>query len=92
MTITVKYCAISFWLIVRANIRVSGIVQGVGFRPFIYRLATDFNLKGHVRNLGDAGVEIVVQGEKNKVESFLHSIKAEAPPLSVIDDELSVSA
>ena len=48
----------------RAKIAVIGIVQGVGFRPFVYRLATHHGLVGFVRNLGDAGVEIVGEGER----------------------------
>ena len=42
----------------RTRIRVTGIVQGVGFRPFIYRIAVRNHLTGYVRNRGDAGVEI----------------------------------
>ena len=41
---------------------VRGVVQGVGFRPFVYRIAHERNLVGSVRNLGDAGVEIQVEG------------------------------
>ena len=46
----------------RLKINVTGIVQGVGFRPFIYRTAVKNNLKGYVRNRGDAGVEILLEG------------------------------
>ncbi|MFB0551519.1 MAG: acylphosphatase, partial [Nitrososphaeria archaeon] len=46
----------------RVKIRVTGIVQGVGFRPFIYRTADKNHLNGYVRNRGDAGVEIVLEG------------------------------
>ena len=46
------------------KILTQGIVQGVGFRPYVYRLATSLNLKGHVRNLGNV-VEIILEGEKN---------------------------
>ena len=51
----------------RAEIKVSGIVQGVGFRPFIYRTAVKNGLVGYVRNRGDAVVEIVVEGKKDNV-------------------------
>jgi len=51
----------------RAEIKISGIVQGVGFRPFIYRTAVKNELVGYVRNRGDAVVEIVVEGKKNSV-------------------------
>ncbi|MBM3292817.1 acylphosphatase, partial [Candidatus Bathyarchaeota archaeon] len=62
-----------------AQILISGRVQGVGFRPFIYRLATRFHLKGNVINRGDAGVEIVVEGLTKDIQLFLTSIKIEAP-------------
>ncbi len=67
---------------VRARIRVSGRVQGIGYRPFVYRIAVRHGLKGYVLNLGDAGVEIVVEGEKSSVESFLDSLVKERPPLA----------
>jgi hydrogenase maturation protein HypF len=68
----------------RVEIRVSGIVQGVGFRPFIYRTAIKNGLVGFVRNRADALVEIIVEGEKNKIESFIQQIKNEKPPLARI--------
>ncbi|MHC1586098.1 MAG: acylphosphatase, partial [Candidatus Hecatellaceae archaeon] len=63
----------------RAEIRVLGIVQGVGFRPFIYRLAVSRGLKGYVRNRGDAGVEIVVEGSEEAVKDFISKIEVEKP-------------
>ena len=71
---------------VRAEIAVTGIVQGVGFRPFIYRLATRQGLVGFVRNMGDAGVQVVVEGEKRAIEKFIDSLRREQPPLSRIDE------
>jgi hydrogenase maturation protein HypF len=68
----------------RAEIRVSGIVQGVGFRPFVYRTAIKKGLVGFIRNRGDAGVEIIVEGEKNAVKDFLKKIREEKPPLAQI--------
>ena len=68
----------------RAEIKVSGIVQGVGFRPFIYRIAVKNGLKGYVRNRGDAVVEIVVEGTKHDINQFLKDLKAEKPPLARI--------
>ncbi|MEM4700408.1 MAG: carbamoyltransferase HypF [Candidatus Nezhaarchaeales archaeon] len=65
----------------RAVVRCSGVVQGVGFRPFVYRVAVSHGLAGYVRNLGDAGVEIVVEGEEGGVRSFLRRLVEEAPPL-----------
>ncbi|MEM4188049.1 MAG: acylphosphatase, partial [Candidatus Hadarchaeum sp.] len=69
----------------RAEIQVSGIVQGVGFRPFVYRLATKYNLQGFVRNMGDAGVQIVVEGDKEKIVEFIQALRSEKPPLSRIE-------
>lgn len=66
------------------KINITGVVQGVGFRPFVYGLATQLGLRGWVCNTS-AGVEIVIQGQKSKVESFIHSLKAETPPLARID-------
>ncbi|MFH1435688.1 MAG: carbamoyltransferase HypF [Pseudomonadota bacterium] len=53
---------------------VTGIVQGVGFRPQVYRLAGQFGLKGYVKNLGDAGVEIVVSGQEAAIADFTRAI------------------
>ncbi len=58
----------------------------MGFRPFVYRLASHLGLAGYVRNLGDAGVEIEVEGEKHLIEQFLLLLQKESPPLSIIDD------
>ncbi len=60
-----------------------GIVQGVGFRPFIYQLARRCGLNGWVRNQPD-GVEIEVAGPTGAVESFISSIPLESPPLARI--------
>ncbi|MCS7385981.1 MAG: carbamoyltransferase HypF [archaeon GB-1867-005] len=69
----------------RAIIHVSGIVQGVGFRPFVYRLALSHNLKGYVLNLGDAGVEIVLEGEESTIYNFVEELKNKKPPTARID-------
>ncbi|KXA95846.1 hypothetical protein AKJ65_00285 [candidate division MSBL1 archaeon SCGC-AAA259E19] len=68
----------------RAEILVQGIVQGVGFRPFIYRLADEIELSGSVKNLGDAGVEIILEGPKEKIRNFLNNLREKSPPLSEI--------
>lgn len=68
----------------RAEISVQGIVQGVGFRPFIYRLSNSLELPGTVRNIGDAGVEIVLEGPQEKIREFLDRLPEESPPLSRI--------
>ncbi len=69
-----------------ARVHVSGIVQGVGFRPFVYKLATSLNLTGYVINLGDAGVEIFIEGEEEKIKSFLNLLHDQKPPTSYIED------
>lgn len=67
--------------VIARRLRVSGHVQGVGFRPFVYRLAHELDLCGSVQNLrGD--VEIVVQGRGNTVERFIRDVVARAPPLA----------
>ena len=68
----------------RAEIKVSGIVQGVGFRPFVYQIATKNGLVGYVRNRGDAVVEVVVEGNKNKVSQFITDLKEKKSPLAQI--------
>ncbi len=67
------------------KISVNGIVQGVGFRPFVYRLASENSLNGYVKNLGDAGVEIVVEGAWNDIENFINQLKLKAPPLARVE-------
>ncbi len=67
------------------HISVKGVVQGVGFRPFVYGLAIRFNLHGWVCNTS-GGVEILVQGQSSDIDSFISSLTAEAPVLAKIDD------
>jgi len=71
---------------VRMKIEVTGIVQGVGFRPFVYRTAVKNRLNGYVKNKGDAGVEIILEGREHAIETFLKDLKTEAPPLARIYD------
>jgi hydrogenase maturation protein HypF len=70
----------------QANILVKGIVQGVGFRPFVYRLASAKKLKGFVQNRGDAGVQIVLEGDSPSIESFVAELRSKRPPLSEIHE------
>src|SRR5215212_8493968 len=67
------------------HISVKGVVQGVGFRPFVYGLAIRLNLHGWVCNTS-GGVEILVQGPIADVEQFIDSLKTEAPALAKVDD------
>lgn len=67
------------------QIKITGLVQGVGFRPFIYRLATQFYLLGTVDNRND-GVLICVSGEEAMLNDFISNIPKVAPIASVIED------
>lgn len=67
------------------RIIVTGIVQAVGFRPFIYRIAKKNKLNGFVRNIGNA-VEISVTGEEDDIHWFISEIKNDHPPLAEIDN------
>jgi len=75
----------------RVKVNVTGIVQGVGFRPFIYRTAVRNGLAGYVRNRGDAGVEILLEGEEQNIQSFLHDLKEKKPPLAQIHDIITTT-
>lgn len=68
----------------RAVLQVRGVVQGVGFRPFVYRLAQEEGLAGSIGNDTD-GVTIAIEGAPSRLESFLTRLRGEAPPLSRID-------
>jgi hydrogenase maturation protein HypF len=68
-----------------ARISVRGVVQGVGFRPFVYRLAQEYALKGRVRNTSGS-VEIEVEGDEETVHSFMRDLEAKAPPMARIEN------
>ena len=70
--------------IIGKSISIRGIVQGVGFRPFIYTLAVSKQLKGWVRNTSH-GVEIEVNGPPQQVDNFIEEIRCNPPPLAKID-------
>lgn len=67
-----------------SRIRVSGVVQGVGFRPFVWRLAHELRLAGWVRN-DAAGVEIHAEGEPAALVALIERLREEAPPLARVD-------
>ena len=67
------------------HIEIQGVVQGVGFRPFIYRLAKELDLKGEVWN-SHSGVEILLQANRSQIDIFLAHVKSNPPPLSKIMD------
>jgi len=70
--------------LIRLHLAVTGQVQGVGFRPYVYRLATDLGLSGSVAN-DPKGVTIEVEGAAAAVEAFVKRLPAEVPPLARID-------
>ena len=67
------------------RIRVTGVVQGVGFRPFVWRLAKELDLVGWVRN-SPAGVEIEACGAPPRVNALIERLARDAPPLARVDD------
>ena len=67
------------------SIRVRGVVQGVGFRPFVYRLARENTLAGWVLN-GAEGVEIYLEGAEPGLQAFVHDLKMQPPPAANIAD------
>ena len=76
--------------IIRRRLRCRGTVQGVGFRPAVYRLATTLGLTGSVRNDAD-GAEIEIEGAQHAVRTFLDRLASELPPLARLA-ELEVAA
>ncbi|HWM03227.1 MAG TPA: carbamoyltransferase HypF [Actinophytocola sp.] len=69
---------------VRRNVRVAGVVQGVGFRPFVYGLAARLGVAGRVGN-DVGGVFVEVEGSLAQVESFLAELAENPPPLAVVE-------
>ena len=67
-----------------AEVKIKGIVQGVGFRPFIHRLVRAYGLKGTIRNTS-SGVTMELEGEGEAIRRFLTALPTEAPPLAVIE-------
>lgn len=72
-------------IVVGAEIRFRGIVQGVGFRPLVYRRAHSFNLTGTIQNT-DSGVLIKVDGARENVEAFYHDLLLNPPALAEIHE------
>ena len=70
--------------VIRARAQVRGTVQGVGFRPFVYRLARELELGGFVHN-DSSGVTLEVEGPPAAVETFLRRLAAETPPLATVE-------
>ncbi|MCA1731819.1 MAG: acylphosphatase, partial [Actinobacteria bacterium] len=68
----------------RRDVSVRGIVQGVGFRPFVYALARRYGLAGLVRNDAE-GVRIEVEGAPEELKRFVRALEEDAPPLAVVE-------
>ena len=71
--------------LVRKRIRVRGIVQGVGFRPFVYNLAHQLGLGGYVLN-SSAGVTIEIEGDEQAIAQFISTLRNSPPPLAQIEE------
>jgi hydrogenase maturation protein HypF len=69
---------------------VTGVVQGVGFRPFVHRLAGEHGLTGHVGN-DDAGVFVEVEGPARVLDHFEHRLTVDHPPLALVDSVTSTT-
>ena len=67
------------------EIVIEGIVQGVGFRPFVYKLAQKHRLTGFVYNTS-GGVVVLIQGNTQDIDAFIHNLSRHAPPLSCIQN------
>ncbi|MFP4250624.1 MAG: acylphosphatase, partial [Armatimonadota bacterium] len=73
-----------FETMIRRRVTVEGIVQGVGFRPHVHRLARDLGLTGTALNVA-GGLEVEIEGPRRAVEEFVRRIEADAPPIAVIE-------
>ena len=68
----------------RVHLRIHGIVQGVGFRPFIHKLVGSYGLTGYIKNTS-SGVELELEGSRPALERFVHDVPERAPKLAVIE-------
>ncbi len=69
----------------RATIRVSGVVQGVGYRAFVERAASALGLRGYCMNLSDGRVEVVVEGDREQIERLVKQLW-EGPRMARVSD------
>ena len=69
--------------LIRVAVDIAGIVQGVGFRPFIYKLAKEYKLKGIVFN-NETGVKIEAEGSRGNINAFINGLKS-PPPIALIE-------
>ena len=68
----------------RLSLKIRGIVQGVGFRPFIHKLVGSYGLHGYIKNTS-SGVELELEGERAELERFVRDVPEKAPKLAVIE-------
>ena len=68
----------------RAKVNIHGIVQGVGFRPFIHKLVREYRLSGYIKNTS-SGVELELEGERPELERFVADVPVRAPKLALIE-------
>jgi hydrogenase maturation protein HypF len=71
--------------IIAKKLKINGIVQGVGFRPFVYQLARQYDIKGDVANTS-SGVTIHIEGASERIERFCADLTRKPPPLAHITD------
>lgn len=65
---------------------ITGIVQGIGFRPFLFNLARNLGLNGYILNRGNAGVRLILQGKSNIIEKFIKDVEIQRPNISFIEE------
>ncbi len=71
-------------VLIRVFMTVKGIVQGVGFRPFVHRLVREYGFRGWVRN-SSAGAELELEGERGELYLFAERLRTEHPPLALVE-------
>jgi len=72
--------------IINIEIEITGIVQGIGFRPFLFNLARDHSLRGSILNRGNAGVRLILQGKRVDIDTFITNIRKKKPKISFIEN------
>lgn len=70
---------------IRAHIEIQGIVQGVGFRPFIHKLVKTYGLRGYIKNTS-SGVEMELEGPEEEINGFIADVPEKAPKLALIEE------
>ncbi len=73
-------------MVSRARIQITGMVQGVGFRPYVFNLARSRGLFGTIQNKGNFGVEVVLEGPMDELEQFVTDLEGSLPSVAYIED------